>query len=98
MRGFESLENKKRNLPNDIMLNGDIMKCGVELPDAKKCSCQALICDGQQSCQHTTGIMQDWRYAIHCELTKPWNEINKEAATMGGPEDDCTCMAKAVFA
>ncbi|CAB3978881.1 Hypothetical predicted protein [Paramuricea clavata] len=55
------LRERKRSLPNEVTLNGVVKKCGIELQEAEKCSCRALICDGQQACEHATGIMGGFR-------------------------------------
>jgi hypothetical protein len=92
------LRERKRSLPNEVTLNGDVKKCGIELQEAEKCSCRALVCDGQQACEHATGIMGGFRYVIDCKLTKPWDQIDTQAATFGRPGDDCTCMGRAMLA
>ena len=96
--GVQSLASRKRSLPNEVTMNGDVKKCGTELPDALKCSCLALMCDGQQTCQHVTAKVGPFRYDVGCELAKPWDQIDTQAATAGRPGDDCSCIIRAVFA
>lgn len=88
----------KRSLPDEIVLNGDVMKCGTELQDAEKCSCRALICDGENVCKHQTSTYGLYRYVLGCELAKPWDQINTQDATSGREASDCGCIARRVRA
>ena len=94
LQNFRSLSNR---LPKEITLNGKIHKCGTVLQDAEKCSCKALICDNENKCLHQTKPVAGFVYRIGCQLTKPWEEIDKEAATSGESED-CYCKARAIAA
>lgn len=93
LRDFHRFEQVKRNDPSSITLNGDVKQCDEELPDYGKCSCQGLLCNGEQRCQHTTAH-RGMKFHLSCELQKPLGEIDLDDATFGGKDADCACRAQ----